>query len=327
MPSIRSSTTSELLSFGDRLRVGRAEGNDLRINLGTVSSDHAIVERREGGLYVRDLGSTNGTRVKGRKVLGWTRIQAGDVVRFGPDAAWEVVTVGEDGGAEAPGPSVEVVASGRTFPIGEDRFVIGSAATADLRIESLDPVAAVVVMEDGARWLTTLDGDGEGPGQPLSPSDTFAVGGVELRFVDESVSAMAATVPERTRSRSYDVALTLVHDRPGEGRIVLAAGDDEVTFEGVPNRFVLLLVLARALHGQYPRGCDGDDGWVDDEPIRVALWGRAGSANRFNSALTKVIYDTRKMIAARGLDPFFIEKSRGRTRLRLAADRVSIEGE
>jgi len=327
MPSIRSSTTSEILTFGDRLRVGRAEGNDLRINLGTVSSDHAILELREGGLFVRDLGSTNGTRVKGRKVLGWTRIQAGDVVRFGPDAAWEVVTVGDAPAADTPGPCVEVVASGRTFPIGEDRFVIGSAPTADLCIESLDPVAAVVVVEDGARWLTTLDAAEGEAGRQLNPEDSFEVGDVQLRYLDESVAGLAATVPERTRPRAYDVALTLVHDRPGEGRIVLRTGDDEVAFDGVPNRFVLLLVLARALHGRYPTGADGDDGWVDDEPIRVALWGRAGSASRFNSALTKVIYDTRRMIAARGMDPFFIEKSRGRTRLRLALDRVVIEGE
>jgi len=40
-----------------------------------------------------------------------------------------------------------------------------------------------------------------------------------------------------------------------------------------------------------------------------------------------VIYDTRRMIAAKGVDPFFIEKSRGRTRLRLDRANVVIEGE
>ncbi len=323
MPSIRSVTTSELLEFDTRLRVGRAEGNDLRINLGTVSGDHAIVEVRDEGLCVRDLGSTNGTRVKGRKVLTWTHLAVGDVVRFGPDAAWEVVSV--EGGGDPATPRVVVEASGRTFPIGEDRFVIGAAPTADLRIESLPAVAAVIVLEDGVRWLISMDEDEHRV--DLTETPRFEVGGVALRYLDESRGRLAATVPERTRSRTYGLSLRLVHERPGEGRIELTSGDDEVVFDGVPNRFVLLLVLARALHGRPPAGCDGRDGWVDDEPIRVSLWGKPGAASRYNSALTKVIYDTRRMIAAKGVDPFFIEKSRGRTRLRLDRANVVIEGE
>jgi len=327
MPSIRSSTTSEIIAFDLRLRVGRASGNDLRINLGTISGDHAILEVRDGGLCVRDLGSTNGTRVKGRKVLGWTRLQVGDTVRFGPDSAWEVVSAASAEDASATTPRVMVVGSGRTFPIGEDRFVIGSADAADLRVESLPPVAAVIIVEDGARWLIRMGEEQHEERQELSTGDEITIGEVQLRYLDELHGRLASTVPERTRSRSYGLGLRLVHERPGEGRIELTSGEDVVAFDGVPNRFVLLLVLARALHGRYPTGCAEVDGWVDDEPIRVALWGKMGSASRYNAALTKVIYDTRKMIAARGIDPFFIEKSRGRTRLRLDADRVLIEGE
>ena len=327
MPSIRSNTTSEIISFDLRLRVGRASGNDLRINLGTISGDHAILEVRDGGLSVRDLGSTNGTRVKGRKVLSWTRLQVGDTVRFGPDSAWEVVSASAMADASASTPRVMVVGSGRTFPVGEDRFVIGSAAAADLRIESLPPVAAVIVVEDGARWLIRMGGEQQEERQELVNECELVIDSVRLQYLDEGRGRLASTVPERTRSRAYGLGLRLVHERPGEGRIELSSGEDVVAFDGVPNRFVLLLVLARALHGRYPTGCAESDGWVDDEPIRIALWGKMGAANRYNAALTKVIYDTRKMIAARGIDPFFIEKSRGRTRLRLDTARVVIEGE
>jgi len=327
MPSIRSSTTSEIISFDVRLRVGRASGNDLRVNLGTISGDHAVLEVREGGLFVRDLGSTNGTRVKGRKVLGWTRLQEGDTVRFGPDSAWEVVSAAADEDAVAATPRVVVAGSGRTYPIGEDRFVIGSSDAADLRIESLPPVAAVIVVEDGARWLIQMGEEQQEQRQELSSGSEIVIDSLELQYLDEGRGRLASTVPERTRSRTYGLGLRLVHERPGEGRIELSSDEDVVAFDGVPNRFVLLLVLARALHGRYPTGCAESDGWVDDEPIRIALWGKMGAANRYNAALTKVIYDTRKMIAARGIDPFFIEKSRGRTRLRLDASRVVIEGE
>ena len=327
MPSIRSSTTSEIISFDLRLRVGRAAGNDLRINLGTISGDHAILEVRDEGLSVRDLGSTNGTRVKGRKVLSWTRLQVGDTVRFGPDSAWEVVSVATEEDASSTTPRVTVVGSGRTFPVGEDRFVIGSAAAADLRIESLPPVAAVIVVEDGARWLIRMGEEQKEGRQQLVNECELVIDAIQLQYLDEGRGRQASTVPERTRSRAYGLNLRLLHERPGDGRIELSSGEDIVAFDGVPNRFVLLLVLARALHGCYPTGCAESGGWVDDEPIRIALWGKMGAASRYNAALTKVIYDTRKMIAARGIDPFFIEKSRGRTRLRLDTARVVIEGE
>ncbi len=330
MPSIRSIATDELITFAERLRVGRARDCDLRLALGTVSSDHAVLELREGGLYVKDLGSTNGTRVRGRRTVGWARLRAGETVRFGPDSAWEVVAV--EGPADGRGatPAVVVPDSGRSYPVTEDRFVIGAAPDADLHLdaEALPAVAAVIVLEDGARHLIPLGDVGEAPTRLLVSGAEFEVGGVRLQYRDETAGLLPTTVPERSRSRRYDLGLTLVHDRPGDGRILIHAGEARLTFEAVPNRFVLLLVLARALHGRHPTGGLGEaGGWVEDEPLRVAVWGRLGASNRYNHALTKLVYDTRKMIGGQGLDPFFIEKSRGRTRLRLDPSRVVIEGD
>ena len=321
MPSIRS-TTGETVAFTSRLRVGRAEGNDLRVDLDTVSSDHAVLEVRGGDLHVRDLGSTNGTRVKGRRILGWTRLQVGESVRFGPDSEWEVLSLAGDGAKTSSMARVQVATSGLSYPVGEDRFVIGSSAEADLCIDGLAEVEAVIVLEDGDRSLICMAEDTEAVA--LGPAQEFTLGGVRLRYLDDSGGHLTSTVPERTRSRSYDLSLRLVHDRPGDGTIEISSGRAAATFAGVPNRFVLLLVLARVTLGQ-DEGLDG--GWVDDERLRVALWGKGGAAARYNAALGKVIYDTRRMIAARGIDPFFIEKSRGRTRLRLEPDRIVLQGE
>ncbi len=239
MPTLRATATGETIEFEQRLRVGRAEDSDLALDLGTVSTDHAILELRDGALCVRDLGSTNGTRVRGRRILGWTRLQAGDVVRFGPDSAWEVVADTADGA-----------------PAAHPRETVREGATEGLT----------------------------------------------------------------------ELSLRLVHERPGDGRIELGVGGEAVTFDGVPNRFVLLLVLARERLAAAAGDAGADPaGWVDDERLRVALWGRVGAANRFNAALTKLIYDTRRMVAARGVDPGLIEKSRGRTRLRLDAARLDVE--
>ncbi|HMP02969.1 MAG TPA: FHA domain-containing protein [Gemmatales bacterium] len=48
--------------------VGRKEGCDLRLNHRSVSKQHCVLVRSDGMIMLRDLGSTNGTRVNGRRV-------------------------------------------------------------------------------------------------------------------------------------------------------------------------------------------------------------------------------------------------------------------
>ncbi|GAB2797180.1 DUF1707 and FHA domain-containing protein [Streptomyces chlorus] len=65
------------------LRIGRDPANGLRLNHETVSRAHAEL-RQQGGLWVlRDLGSTNGTTVNGRRVVGAAVVREGDQIGFG----------------------------------------------------------------------------------------------------------------------------------------------------------------------------------------------------------------------------------------------------
>jgi pSer/pThr/pTyr-binding forkhead associated (FHA) protein len=52
----------------DMTLVGRADECDLRIDHKSVSKMHCILVKTEGLVLVRDLGSTNGTRVNGQRV-------------------------------------------------------------------------------------------------------------------------------------------------------------------------------------------------------------------------------------------------------------------
>ena len=48
-----------------------------------ASSNHARVEPRRDGVWIEDVGSTNGTYLNGTRLTGPKRLTAGDVVRVG----------------------------------------------------------------------------------------------------------------------------------------------------------------------------------------------------------------------------------------------------
>lgn len=75
--------------------VGRREFCDIRIDHPTISKRHCILVRTAGLLILRDLATTNGTKVKGQRVR-WAALLPGDRISFGgykarvylgPDAA------------------------------------------------------------------------------------------------------------------------------------------------------------------------------------------------------------------------------------------------
>lgn len=56
--------------------------NDIVLDQVGISRRHAIIRRRLGRIYIRDLGSINGTFVNGRRITGDVRIGSGDNVRL-----------------------------------------------------------------------------------------------------------------------------------------------------------------------------------------------------------------------------------------------------
>src|SRR5215208_7096086 len=66
------------------LTVGRGANNDVPISGDEYASTrHARFEPRRDGIWVEDIGSTNGTFVNGIRLTRERRLVAGDVVRIG----------------------------------------------------------------------------------------------------------------------------------------------------------------------------------------------------------------------------------------------------
>ena len=74
----------ELLLNAAPVTVGRAQQNDLGLESDEfASARHARFEPRRDGIWVEDVGSTNGTYVNGVRLEQPRRLKPGDVVRIG----------------------------------------------------------------------------------------------------------------------------------------------------------------------------------------------------------------------------------------------------
>ncbi len=69
-------------SIEGKARIGRSEEGEIVLLDPSVSRTHAVVEIGARGVLVRDLGSTNGTFLNGRRIESGT-LRDGDELRFG----------------------------------------------------------------------------------------------------------------------------------------------------------------------------------------------------------------------------------------------------
>ena len=63
--------------------IGREEGNHIVVDLDNVSRRHAMIIRKQGRMFVKDLGSTNGTYLNDQEVTQETPLRSGDLIKVG----------------------------------------------------------------------------------------------------------------------------------------------------------------------------------------------------------------------------------------------------
>ena len=64
-------------------RLGRSSASTIVLNDKMVSGEHAVISFRDGGWWLTDRGSTNGTVVNDQPVRGEVGLAAGDVIGLG----------------------------------------------------------------------------------------------------------------------------------------------------------------------------------------------------------------------------------------------------
>ncbi len=67
---------------GDRISIGRSPDAEVFLDDVTVSRNHALIVRRQDGLYIDDLGSLNGTYVNRRRIESH-KLDDGDEIQIG----------------------------------------------------------------------------------------------------------------------------------------------------------------------------------------------------------------------------------------------------
>ncbi len=305
---------SDQVTFDRSLTVGRHPFNGMVLSNPRISGRHAIVEWDAGGWRVVDLGSRNGTSVNRRRIHGTKALHEGDVICFGGVSTWSVDRLADPGQQATAIAIVENTASGRSAPMVNDRFLIGTGAPCDLVVpEWLDEpgptIRAVLYRESSHLFLEPVGGDAS----PVDDDLPLQLGPTALRIRPRlAPTSLDPTEVASGRPKEYDLDLYLQFDGPGEGFVQVESGSGCWTVR-TAQRFVLLYVLAQA----------GGD-WVPDDTLKTKLWGRTQDAVSLRPAFNKLIHDTRRMFLAHDTDGWVLEKDRGRTRLRLPAQRMHI---
>ena len=102
---VRGRSTSDALKLVDGVTtVGRQDECQIRIKSSQVSRRHCELFEKKGMLLVKDLGSSNGTFVNGKKIQGQQVLEPGDELMVG-QVTLRVAKVGQTPPAKAAAPA------------------------------------------------------------------------------------------------------------------------------------------------------------------------------------------------------------------------------
>jgi hypothetical protein len=297
MGLLKNALEARTVSLSAEHLVGRAGPSQLRLGHPVVSATHALVRWNGVSWEVRDLGSTNGTRVDGLPVpVGAAqRLLPGAVLEFGgPSQRWQLVD------ASPPLPAAIPLDGGEPCVFDAGSILIPNETA---------PVASIHP-EDGVFFLEIDDAV-----VPLAHEQQFSVRDRWFRF--DCPSGSAATLVAEKLPMSLAECTLILKVSPNEEHVALTVVGARTVDCGQRTAFYLLLVLARERLGDIERGAP-EHGWIDIEELlrRMPEYGS-------DSHLGVDVHRLRRMFGRFVLDPKNLVERR-RRQLRLGTNRVEI---
>ncbi len=299
------------------LFVGRGSDNDLVLADAKVSKRHAVLYFSDlpSNLLLRDLGSTNGTYVNDEPARGVVKLGDGDRISLGRAIDLRVSLQRQEAGPLLrPPPSLLAdLTCGIAHPIRKERILVGHGEGCDIRFpDATEAACCISLREDGEIDIASPAGD-----RSVSIGEPFGLAGHEFVF-RHSRATLADTVRDALEPPSYSYQITVsLESESGTAAAILDPSTGKRHVVRAENRVSLLFVLARKVieHQQEGKGSK-ECGWCRDSAVMTGVWGRHWENMGLNNYQV-LICRTRKEIENAGLDPWFLEKRRGYTRIRL----------
>lgn len=299
MARLRQEPSGQEVPLTSEVLVGRSRACALHLPHPWVSSQHAALRWSGSGWELRDLGSRNGTWLRGRVIEAGRPMPVllNDPIGFGrPDETWVLVQ---------DGPPAALARCGEATVLADDTLLV---------LPSSDNPAAIVFLDAEGRWVAEVDSNT----QPVDDGHELVVEG----------RAWLLSLPTPLASTRDARALTLA-----TSELVVRVSQDEEHIEAelrtpwgvehLPYRahHELLLSLARARADDDARGelPEAERGWLyQDDVARQLLI----PLLHFNMAIHRARHQCR---AAGFLDAdHIIERRRGSGQIRLGVATVQV---
>lgn len=294
------------LSSGERVMlldehvIGRSSRCDTQLDDPDVSSRHVLVRWHDDAWWLRDLGSTNGSR------LDNTPIAAGQEMRWNESG---VLSLGSTQlrllDASAPCPGLLDLVSGRFIP-GETSLCV---------VEREGETLASVHLEHGTQWWL----EQQGQVSPIADGATIHCAGHAFRFFSGGEGRRTAQQAKQRSIRQLHLDFTVSLDE--EHVSVVATLDGERLDLGARTHHYTLLTLARR------RQQDEADaslphtsrGWISTEILTRQL---GSSETKLSVELCRI----RQQLSKHGLTDAadIIERRRGTGQLRIGINDFSV---
>lgn len=304
--TLANDALGERFTIGESCLVGRGPRCTLRLDDPLASSEHARLRWRGGRWYVRDLGSSNGTRIDDVALVAGQDhpLDEGSVLCFGNrEVAWQLVDASAPLARACKGNSIVVISDGI------------------LALPDDDAPECQVFRDPYGTWVIERAGELE----PVADQHQIELASgrwrLELPPADEVVDSTSEGPLVRLLDfEDITLRFTVSHDGEDVSLCVVMPGDEMDLGVRVYNDMLLELARCRLDEAAAHPELDAEEhGWLYND----GLIARAGL--RDDSQLNQYVFHARRQLSRAGIDnaASLIERGR-RGRLRLGTNRVEL---